>query len=96
MRNSLILACLALGACAAQPITVPDVKTVEVQVKVPVKCATGDRPTVPVNKYGRLPKGTGVDYAIEALKGDRAAWQTYGTTLAAATAGCWDEAPTPK
>lgn len=89
MRHSLILACLLLGACAA-PLPVPVVQTVETKVEIPVKCATGTKPTAPANKYGTLPKGTGVDYALEALKGDRAAWQEYGTTLAAQTAGCWE------
>jgi hypothetical protein len=84
---------MALTGCGTPT---PAVRTVEVKVQVPVKCAAGARPDKPVNKYGSLPPGTGIDYALSALKSDRAAWETYGTKLNAATAGCWDEAkPNP-
>ena len=68
------------------------VRTQYVKVEVAVPCARGTRPAKPENRYGSLPAGTGADYAIEALKGDRAAWETFGTDLEAKTAGCW-EAP---
>ena len=71
--------------------TFAPVRTVYVKIEVPVKCAAGARPAKPVNRYGSLPAGTGTDYAIEALKGDRAAWETFGTDLEAKTAGCWEQ-----
>jgi hypothetical protein len=52
---------------------------------------TGGRraPVTPVNQYGRLPpEKRKPDFAIEALKSDRAAWERYGTDLEAKTAGC--------
>ena len=70
--------------------TIAPVRVQYVNVEVPVKCAAGARPVAPVNKYGSLPAGTGVDYALEALKGDSAAWERYGTDMAAKTAGCWE------
>lgn len=81
---SVLLACLLTGCADFLPV-----RTVEVKIEVPVKCASGVRPVPPVNQYGALAKPD-VDYALSALKSDRAAWQAYGTDLAAKTAGCWE------
>jgi len=85
MNINCLFALLLLAGCQ----TVPVVRTVEVKVEVPVPCAVGAKPVSPVNQYGNLPAGTGVDYALSALKGDRAAWERFGTEMEAKTAGCW-------
>jgi len=86
-KSNLLIICAALALAGCE--TFAPVRTVEVKVQVPVSCATGDRPDLPTNRYGTLPPGVGVDYAIEALKGDRAAWESFGIGLNAKTAGCW-------
>ena len=92
MRKSSLVLFGLLAGCGS--IMAP-VKTVYVNVEVAVPCATGEKPAQPANKYGALPAGAGVDYAISALKSDRSAWQKYGTDLSAQTAGCWTPGPAP-
>jgi len=88
LRPTCIFSALLLAGCET---LVPPVRTVYVNVEVPVPCAAGAKPEKPVNQYGRLPpEKRAPDIALQALKSDRAAWERYGTVLGAATAGCWE------
>jgi hypothetical protein len=90
MRKSnllLVLASLALAACESLPFVQPTI--VEKKVPVAVPCAFGEKPVRPAQEYGALPAGTGVDYAVEALKRDVYGLSAYAGKLEARTAGCW-------